>query len=65
MKPITNNDYVELYARKLRDDNSLFIQQKKLLEAQFKGSASLFSNWFAGKDFKTEARKYLHKRDLI
>lgn len=65
MKPITNYDYVELYARKLKEDNSLFKQQKKFLEAQFKSSASLFSNWFVGKDFKTEARKYLRGRGLI
>jgi hypothetical protein len=57
-------DYVELYAKKMKDDNSLFHQQKIIIESQFKGSSSLFRNMFSG-DFKTNARKYLKEIGLI
>lgn len=57
-------DYVELYARKIRDDNSLFKQQRKLIESQFKGSSSLFRNMFS-EDFKSGARRYLKERGLL
>ncbi|NCN39576.1 MAG: hypothetical protein COY38_00755 [Candidatus Aenigmarchaeota archaeon CG_4_10_14_0_8_um_filter_37_24] len=65
MKPKTDMDYIELYAEKLKSDNSLFKQQKKLIESQLKGSSSLFSNMFSGKNFKADARKYLRARGLI
>ncbi|MEK6969496.1 MAG: hypothetical protein AABW48_03645 [Nanoarchaeota archaeon] len=57
-------DYVELYARKIEKDNSLFKQQRKLIESQFKGSSSLFRNMFS-KDFKSGARRYLKERGLL
>jgi len=69
MKPpkkiMTDLDYVEFYAQKLREDNRYFKQHKKFIEAQFTASSSLFRNMFKGKDFKTEARKYLKGRGLI
>lgn len=58
-------DYVELYAEKLKEDNDLFRQQKRLIEAQLKASSSLFRNMFSGEDFKKNAREYLKSRDLI
>lgn len=61
MKPITNLDYVELYAR---ENNSLFAQQKKLIESQMLECSSTFKNIF-GKNFKTNAKKYLRKVGLI
>lgn len=61
MKPRTDMDYVELYAKKLKEDNSLFRQQKKLIESQLKSSSSLFKNMFGKADFKENARKYLRK----
>jgi len=64
-KAMTNLDYVELYAKKLKNDNSLFKQQKILIESQLKGSSSLFRNMFKGKDFKECARKYLKSVGLI
>lgn len=57
-------DYVELYAKKLREDNSFFEQQKDLIESQLDGSSSLFRNMF-GDNFKVNARKYLKKIGLI
>ncbi len=52
-------DYVELYAEKLKNDNSLFKQQKMLIESQLKASSSLFRNMFKGEDYKKKAREYL------
>jgi len=64
--PVGNLDYVEIYAMKLRKDNSFFVQQKKLIESQLYGSSSLFKNMFTDrKDFKINARKYLKKIGLI
>ncbi len=60
-KPETDLDYVELYAKMLREDNSLFKQQKKLIESQLKSSSSLFRKMFGKKDFKRNAREYLKK----
>ena len=59
MKPKTDLDYVELYARKLKDDNIFFKQQKKLIESQLKSSSSLFRNMFGEVNFKQKARKYI------
>ena len=56
-------DFVELYANKLKKDNSLFSQQKMLIESQIKSSRSFFNNF--GKEFKKKAREYLRKRGLI
>ncbi len=65
MKLLKNIDYVELYAEKLREDNSLFIQQKRLIEAQMHGSSSLFKKMYGGADFKQNARKYLRGVGLL
>lgn len=59
MKPKKDLDYVELYAKRLKKDNSLFKQQKKLIESQLKSSSSLFRNMFGKADFKEKARKYI------
>ena len=59
MKLMTDVDYVEMYARRLKNDNSIFAQQKKLIESQLQGSSSLFSNTFSDGDFRKAARKYL------
>jgi len=66
MKPMTDMDYVELYAKKLREDNSLFKQQKMLIESQMKSSSQFFRNCFGeGEDFKKNARIYLRKVGLL
>lgn len=54
-------DYVELYARKLKNDPSLFKQQKMLIESQLNASQSLFEKKFSKGNFKQEAREYLRK----
>jgi len=58
-------DYIVLYAKSLKKDNSLFRQQKGIIEAQLHGSSSLFRNMFAGGDFKTLARKYLREVGVL
>ena len=64
MKLKNDLDYVEYYAKKIKEDNRLFEQQKKLINAQLKGSSSLFKNMFS-KNFKINARKYLKKIGLL
>lgn len=63
-KPLTNLDYVVLYAEQIKKDNKLFKQQGKLIEDQLKASSSLFKNHF-GANFKQGARKYLKETGLI
>ncbi len=63
--PKTDLDYIELYAENLKTNPKLFEQQKILINSQIKSSKSFFKNRFKGKDFKTEARKYLKERGMI
>lgn len=66
MMPKTDLDYVTLYANKLKEDNSIFKQQKKLIESQLNSSSAIFKKMFGtGKAFKTQARKYLKKAGLM
>jgi len=58
-------DYVELYANKLKEDNRLFLQQKKLIESQLHASSALFKNRFGERNFKENARVYLRDVGLI
>jgi hypothetical protein len=62
---MTNLDYVEFYAEKMKRDNSLFKQQKMLIESQLQSSKSLFKNAFSEGDFKTFAREYLRKIGIL
>lgn len=62
--PKSRLEYVEFYAEKLKNDNTLFKQQKMLIESQMHASQSFFSNLFKG-DFKKEARKYLRGVGLL
>ena len=64
MKLKSDLDYVVLYAEKLKRDNSLFVQQKKLIESQLKSSSDLTKKRF-GKDFKENVRKYLRAIGLL
>lgn len=60
MIPKTRLDYIELYANKLKKDNSLFKQQKMIIENQLHISSALFKKMLgSGKTFKDNARKYL------
>ncbi len=65
MKPMNDLDYVKLYSEKMKLDNSLFNQQKRLIDDQLKSSSSLFKDMFKGRDFKSNARKYLKSIGLI
>ncbi|MDP3990383.1 MAG: hypothetical protein Q8Q01_04215 [archaeon] len=65
MKQMTELDYVSFYAKKLREDNKFFIQQKMLIDSQIKASSSLFKNRFSEKNFKKESRKYLRSIGLL
>ncbi len=56
--------YVEMYARKLIEDPSLFSQQKMLIDSQLQGSRSLFRNMFSG-NYKENARRYLRGRGIL
>ena len=64
MKLKSDLDYVVLYAEKLKRDNRLFVQQKKLIEAQLKGSSELIKKRFRG-NFKENVRKYLRAVGLL
>lgn len=64
MKLKTDNDYVVIYAESLLNDNSLFEQQKLIIESQITASRELFKNKF-GKSFKKNAREYLKDIKLI
>ena len=65
MKTMNDLDYIELYANKLKEDNSIFKQQKILIESQMHSSKAVFRNMFGDKNFKENARKYLKKIGLI
>ena len=65
MKRMTDLDYVELYANKLKNDNSVFSQQKKLIESQMRSSSSLFSRMLSGRDSRKAAREYLKGIGLL
>ena len=59
MKKLKEFDFVTFFAKKLKNDNTLYEQQKVLIESQMKSSKEFFKNNFNGKNFKKEARDYL------
>ena len=64
--PIKDDDFVKLYAKKLKMDPSLFKQQKSFIERQYNASKSLFKNMFGdNEDYKINARIYLKKLGII
>ena len=65
MKLMNDLDYVKLYSKKMKTDNRLFNQQKKLIEAQLNASSSLFKKMFNNKNFKSNARSYLKNIGLL
>jgi hypothetical protein len=64
-RELTDLDYVEMYAERLRKDNRLFAQQKMLIDSQMRASRSFFSSMLSGPDFKRQAREYLKKVGLL
>jgi hypothetical protein len=65
MKILSDLDYVEMYAERLRKDNRLFAQQKMLIDSQMRASRSFFSSMLSGPDFKQRAREYLKNVGLL
>lgn len=65
LKILTDEDYVVMYAEALKNDASLFKQQKVLIDSQMQMSRSFFKNAFAGRDFKEAARAYLREMGMI
>lgn len=60
MIPKTDQDYIEHYSARLRENPSFFRQQKLIIESQLHSSTMLFRRMFGqGKNFKSNARKYL------
>ncbi len=58
-------NYVELYAKSMKEDNKIFEQHQRLINSQIRSSILLFKETFKDKDFKEEARKYLKNVGLI
>jgi hypothetical protein len=57
-------DYISYYAKKMKEDNAYFKDQKMLIESQLKSSREIFKNKF-GKDFKKNARLYLKEVGIL
>ena len=64
-KIMTDLDYVEYYADKLRGDNRYFKQQKELIESQMHSSSATFKKMLSKQNFKSDARKYLKSINLL
>jgi len=64
--PKTDMDYVVYYAVNLKQNNSLFKDQKMMIESQMHSSEELFRNMFGtGEIFKINARRYLKKVGIV
>ncbi len=57
--PKSDLDYIEIYARKLKENPELFKQQKELIESQLSGSSELAKKRFSEENFKANARAHL------
>ena len=58
-------DYVELYAKNMKEDSKVFEQHQRLINSQIQSSILLFRESFKDKNFKVEARRYLKNIGLI
>jgi hypothetical protein len=58
-------EFVESFAKRLKNDNSLFQLQKQLIESHLHSLDNYFKNKFGDKNFKENAREYLKKIGLI
>ena len=63
--PKTKLDYVEFYAKKIKENPKLFKQHKEMIDSQLESSSEIMKKRFSGKDFKTSARRYLKNIGLI
>jgi len=67
--PVSDGDYVILFAEKLRDDNSYFKDHKMIIDSQISSSRSLFNDKFSEElkngNFKDSVRKFLQEIGLL
>ena len=64
-KPLIDLDYVNYFAQRLRDNPSLFKDNKLLIDSQIKSSKEIFLKRFGKKNFKENARKYLREIGIL
>lgn len=64
-KPKSDLDYIEIYAKKLRENPALFKQQKELIESQLSSSSEITKKRFPKENFKSQVRIHLKKIDLF
>ncbi len=57
--PKTDLDYIEIYAKKLKENPKFFKQQKELIESQLASSSEITKKRFSKENFKTQARVHL------
>lgn len=66
MKPLKDMDYVSFHAKRLKNDNTLFEEQRMFLESQLASGRELARRRFGtGRNFKRNARIYLKNIGLI
>ena len=63
--PEVDIDYVEIYAKKLKQDSRFFKQQKELIESQLKSSSQLAKQRFPKENFKITMRNHLRKIGIL
>lgn len=63
--PVTDMDFVELIAEKLKNDPKIFKNHKDFIEGQMFMSQSFFKRYFKEDNFKEQAREYLKGMRLI
>lgn len=57
--PKTDLDYIEVYAKKLIENQEFFKQQKELIESQLLSSSALTKQRFSKENFKAQVRAHL------
>ena len=63
--PKSDLDYIEIYAKKLKENPNFFKQQKELIESQLSSSSDLTKKRFSGENFKTQARDHLKEIGVV
>jgi len=63
--PLTDIEYIEYYAKRLKNNSKYFKQQKEFIESQMKISSSLFLRRFSKEDFNANAREYLKNIGML
>jgi len=63
--PKSDLDYIEVYAKKLRENPEFFKQQKELIESQLSSSSDLTKKRFSKENFKTQVRAHLKEIGVV